>query len=111
MAEKELVLLYGVLLAALFGTFGQCLRAVAGLNKQAEAAAADRKKLEDVFSLTTLGVSLFIGATAGVAGYLGLKFGAGEADFAKGTTILGVIAAGYAGADFIEAFAKKYLPK
>ena len=107
----EQTLLYGFLLAAVLGAFGQSLRAVAGLKKQAEEAASKDRTLSDVFNGTTLGVSLFIGAVAGVAGFLGLKFGAGDADFSKGTTILGIIAAGYAGADFIEAFAKKYLPK
>ena len=108
----EQQLLFGCLLAIVLGVFGQSLRAVAGLKKQADEAAAANKTLSEMFDWKTLIVSLFIGAVAGVAGYLGLKFGSTEgADFTKGSTILGVISAGYAGADFIEAFAKKYLPK
>jgi hypothetical protein len=108
----ELQLLIGCVLAALLGLFGQALRAVAGLKKQGDEAAAKGATLGAVFDLTSFMTSLFIGAVAGIAGYLGLKFGSAEgADFAKGSTVLGVIAAGYAGADFIEAFSKKYLPK
>jgi len=109
--ETEQTLLYGLMLAILLGVFGQCLRAVIGLKKQAEEAAAEKKALKDVFSLSTLGISLFIGAVAGVAGYLGLEFASADgADFAKGSTITGILAAGYAGTDFIEGFLKKYLP-
>ncbi|WP_066259386.1 hypothetical protein [Hydrogenophaga flava] len=111
MASVEQTLLYAFLISAFLGAFGQSLRAVAGLKKQSDEAAAEGKSLADVFSGKTLGISIFIGAVAGVTGFLGLKFGSGEADFSKGTTLLGVIAAGYAGTDFIEAFAKKYLPK
>jgi hypothetical protein len=108
----EQQLLFGILLAILLGAFGQSLRAVAGLKKMSDEASVSNKTLSDVFNGKALIISLFIGAVAGVAGYLGMKFGSTDgADFTKGTTILGVIAAGYAGADFIEAFAKKYLPK
>jgi len=108
----EQQLLYGVLLAIVLGIFGQSLRAVAGLKKQADEAAATNKKVSEVFDIRILGISLFIGAVAGLTGYLGMKYGSTDsADFSKGSTILGIIAAGYAGADFIEAFAKKYLPK
>ncbi len=108
----EQTLLLGCMLALLLGAVGQSFRAVAGLKKQADDAADANKKLGEVFDGQKLVVSLFIGAVAGVVGYLGLKFGSAEgADFSKGSTVLGVIAAGYAGADFIEAFSKKYLPK
>lgn len=107
----EQVMLYGCALAILFGVFGQSLRAVAGLKKQADVASADRKTLNDVFSWTTLAVSLFIGALAGVACYLSLRFGSNvPVDFTDSSTVLGIAAAGYAGTDFIEAFLKKYLP-
>lgn len=110
MEQQQLQLLLGCLLGIILGMFGQSLRAVAGLRKQADEAAAAKKTLSEVFDGRLLIVSLFIGSVAGVAGYLGLKFGSTDgADFTKGSTVLGVIAAGYAGADFIEAFAKKYL--
>ncbi|MFZ0928218.1 MAG: hypothetical protein WAN11_06440 [Syntrophobacteraceae bacterium] len=108
----EQQLLLGLFLAIVLGIFGQCLRAVAGLKKLAEEAAASNKKTSDVFEWKIFGISLIIGAVAGVSGYLGIKYGSTDgADFSKGPTILSIIAAGYAGADFIEAFAKKYLPQ
>jgi putative chitinase len=108
----EQQLLLGCLLAALLGALGQGTRFVAGIRKQADKAAADQKSFADVFNPKELIVSLVIGAVAGVLGYLGLKYGSAEgADFAKGTTVLGVMAAGYAGTDFIEAFVGKWLPK
>ena len=110
MMEQQL--LFGCLLAIVLGAFGQVFRAVAGLKKQADQAAARNKRLSDVFNWKALLVSIIIGAVAGMAGYLGLKYGSIEgADFAKGTTVLGIIAAGYAGTDFIESFAKKWLPQ
>ena len=108
----ELQLLHGCLLAMVLGVFGQGLRAVAGLKKQADEASTNGKKLGEVFDQTTFWTSLLMGAIAGMAGFLGMKYGSADgADFSKGTTILGIVAAGYSGADFIEAFAKKYLPK
>jgi hypothetical protein len=107
----ESQLLLGCLLSLVLGVFGQGLRAVAGLKKQADEAATRNLALGKVFDSTTFFTSLFIGAMAGMAAYLGLHFGSAQAaDVSQGTTILGIIAAGYAGADFIEAFAQKYLP-
>ena len=105
-------LLTGSLLAMLFGLFGQGLRAAAGLKKQADEATANGKTLGEAFDKTAFVFSLFVGALAGMAAFLGMQYGAdGGADFTKGTVALGIVAAGYAGADFIESFAKKYLPK
>jgi hypothetical protein len=105
-------LLTAMLLAALLGLFGQGLRAAAGLKKQADEAAAQGKKLGEALDTTALVFSLFIGALAGMAAFLGLQYGAqGGVDFSKGPTVLGFVSAGYAGADFIESFARKYLPK
>ena len=110
--STELELLVGFALSALLGTFGQGLRVVAGLKKQNDEAAETKQSLGQVFDRTRFWTSLFIGAMAGVACYFGLKYGASDTlDFTKGPTVLGIIAAGYAGADFIEAFAKKHLPK
>jgi hypothetical protein len=105
-------LLTGSLFALLLGFFGQGLRAAAGLKKQADEADAKGKTLGEAFDRTSFIFSLFVGSIAGMAAYLGMLYGAdGGADFSKGTVVLGIVAAGYAGADFIESFAKKYLPK
>jgi uncharacterized membrane protein YeaQ/YmgE (transglycosylase-associated protein family) len=110
--RMEQQLLFGCLLSIVLGAFGQGLRAIAGLKKLADQAEEAKKALQDVFNWKALIVSLVIGAVAGIAGYLCLKYGSTEgADFTKGTTVLGIIAAGYAGTDFIEAFAKKWMPK
>jgi preprotein translocase subunit SecY len=96
----------------ILGLFGQGIRAAAGLKKQADEAGVNKKALKEVFDPTTFWFSLFTGALAGMAAYLGLVYGGdGKAlDLSKGTTVLGIVSAGYAGADFIESFAKKYLP-
>ena len=106
-------LLSGCLLGMLLGVFGQGLRAAAGLKKQADEAGTKQKSLKDVFDGTSFWFSIFLGALAGMAAYLGLVYGAEDGaklDLTKGTVVLGIVAAGYAGADFIESFAKKYLP-
>jgi hypothetical protein len=106
-------LLAGCLLGMVLGLFGQGLRATAGLKKQADEAGVKDKKLSDVFDRTAFWFSLFTGAMAGMAAYLGLMYGqegpAKAPDLSSGPVILGIISAGYAGADFIESFAKKYL--
>jgi hypothetical protein len=105
-------LLAGCLLGMLLGLFGQGLRAAAGLKKQADEAAATGKSLGAAFDRTAFFFSLFVGAMAGMTAYLGMQYGTdGGADFAKGTVVLGIVSAGYTGADFIESFAKKYLPR
>jgi len=113
MQVHEFELLAGLLLAVLLGIVGQGFRAVAGVKKLADEAEKNGKSFGEMFDVTAFGISLFIGSLAGVACYIGLRFGNTSApvDFTQGATVLGVIAAGYAGTDFIEAFAKKYLPK
>lgn len=108
----EQQLLLGCLLAIVLGVTGQGVRFAAGMKKRADEAASAQKSLSDVFKARALIVSLVIGAVAGVLGYLGLKYGSADgADFARGATVVGVMAAGYAGTDFIEAFANKWIPK
>ncbi|WP_457324472.1 hypothetical protein [Roseateles sp. P5_E11] len=105
-------LLAGCGLSAVLGAFGQGMRAVGGLKKQFDEAHEKGKKLADVFEGVVFAFSLFVGVVAGVAAYLGMIYGSKDGvDWDKGTSVLGIIAAGYAGADFIESFAKKYLPK
>lgn len=105
-------LLTSCILAALLGVFGQGLRAAAGIKKRADEAAEQGKPLGDTLDMPSFYFSLFIGGLSGVAAFLGLQYGTdGGIDFGEGKAILGLISAGYAGADFIESFARKYLPK
>lgn len=101
---------WAVLLAMLFGMFGQGMRVIAGLKKLADHAAEKKQDMSSDFSWTRFTLSLFIGSMAGLAAYLGYWV-AGNKDPMVGTVLFGIVAAGYSGADFIEAFAKKHLPK
>lgn len=100
--------LISTLFAAVLGLLGQGLRAAAGLKKQADLAAATGRSFKDLFDATALGLSLGIGALAGIAGYIALQYGTDAgADLRNGTVVLGIISAGYSGADFIESFIKR----
>jgi hypothetical protein len=111
--ESSQGMLWGLLLAILLGTFGQCVRVVAGLKKQADESAAKGARLADDFSGVRLGLTLAMGATAGVAAFLGYWFGGSTpgADTTSAPVVFGIVAAGYSGADFVEAFVKKHLPE
>lgn len=90
----------GVLaLGAAAGAVGQLVRAISGLAKLARDGTT-------TFDASNLVVSLLVGATAGALAALLLLAGNPVPDT---PTILGLMAAGYAGADFIEGFAGKYL--
>lgn len=99
-------ILVALLLAGLLGTLGQGVRAVAGLKKMNADAAAQNLSATDVFMASRLIMSLLIGFMAGVAAGLALglakilAIGAADID-----VLLGIAAAGYAGTDFVEAFA------
>jgi hypothetical protein len=55
--------------------------------------------------------SFAIGAVAGLTAFLGLYFNDASVKITTGSTILGIVAAGYTGSDFIEGFVKKHVPK
>lgn len=100
-----------LVLGGFLGMVGQGARAIVGLKKQADAAAAQGQKLADRFSGSTLGISLLIGFVAGVLAIVGLvaagKVGSAAID---GQTVATLLGAGYAGADFIEGFMQSALP-
>lgn len=90
-------------LGMLCGALGQAIRVVAGLKKLSdEAGGMDGMRAALVPS--QLAISILIGATAGALASLGLSVHPSKVDELIITTLLG---AGYAGADFIEAFMKK----
>jgi len=103
------VMVYNIIFAILIGAFGQGIRMIAGLKKQSDKSAAIGQSFRDGIDLSRLVISLFIGAMAGIAAFLGF-WQAGETDPTKGSILFGIMAAGYSGADFIEGFIKKYLP-
>jgi hypothetical protein len=97
-----------VLLAAFLGAVGQLIRVVAGLKKENDQAAAANVTLASRFSwqqlLTSMGISIAVGAIAGVLS--GLQ----NANAYDTKALLTLVGAGYSGTDFIEAFMKKALP-
>jgi hypothetical protein len=95
-----------ILLGGVLGGLGQVIRSVAGLKKAQDATAGGAAGFADNFKWTVFIVSLILGFTAGALACLTVTFPATlDTKF-----LLTFIAAGYAGADFIEAFIKKYLP-
>ncbi|MES5482106.1 hypothetical protein QMZ05_05055 [Bradyrhizobium sp. INPA03-11B] len=92
-------------LSGLMGVTGQFIRAAGGAKKTNDQAAALNVSFGTVFDTPTFLTSLAIGFTAGVLAALGT-----QPDTISASFLLGIVAAGYAGADFIEAFLKKSLP-
>ncbi|MCC7565433.1 MAG: hypothetical protein KO206_04030 [Methanomicrobiaceae archaeon] len=102
--DVSIALVY-VILGAILGAVGQGARAIVGVKKRADEAAEKREEMKDWFDLNYLLYSLILGAIAGVL----------AAVLLLGTEItrevlLGLVAAGYAGADFIEGLTERYLP-
>jgi putative chitinase len=100
--------LLALLVAGLLGMVGQGIRAVAGIKKMADDAQAKGISPSSAFSPGWFFVSLMIGFIAGVLAGLGLglsKLLKAPDDFQM---LLGIAAAGYAGTDFVEAFASRY---
>jgi hypothetical protein len=100
--------LLAIVVAGLLGMIGQGIRSVAGIKKMGDDAQAKGVTASSAFSPGWFFVSLMIGFIAGVAA--GLALGLGKIlkapdDFQM---LLGLAAAGYAGTDFIEAFASRY---
>ena len=110
-------LFFGLMAGALLGAFGQGFRVVAGIKKQwddADAKASDtagkKAAFSEAFDSTRFWLSIFIGAIAGVVAFLAMKFGISATKLMTGEGLFAVMAAGYAGADFVEGVFKKHLP-
>ena len=98
-------IIMNILAGGLLGLLGQGVRVVAGLKK-----ASEDSKLADVFVANQLLVSLLIGFVAGGLAMLGMS----DLQAAKqidGANLFAIVAAGYAGTDFIEAFMKRHVPQ
>jgi|GEM_PF-563599 len=97
-----------IILGALLGIVGQLIRVVVGLKKLKDISVS-KAHYEDQFDLKKLVMSIIY------AGVIGLVAGALMAvdnldKIWDKSTIMAVIAAGYAGVDFIEGFLTKNLP-
>jgi hypothetical protein len=95
-------------LGMLCGGLGQAIRVIAGLKKLSDEKGGV-EGMRDAIVPSQMLVSLLIGATAGALAAIALPASTtGKFSPEQITTLLG---AGYAGADFIEAFMKKATPK
>jgi hypothetical protein len=98
-----------ILAGGLLGMLGQGARVVAGLKKSRDNAVANGATLADVFDGSALLCSLLIGFVAGALALLATA-PAGPVTGIDRHTIVAIIASGYAGTDFIEAFIHKAVP-
>ena len=96
------------LLGGVLGALGQAIRVVVGLKKLNDAALREGRSFREVFSASTLAMSLLIGFVAGALGVLSLVANL-QANIERQQVML-LIGIGYAGADFIEGFVRKNLP-
>lgn len=98
-------ILHGIGLAFTLGAFGQSFRAAVGLKKQVDAG----QRLREIFDAAHLFGSLAIGGLAGITAFLAMTYGSDQpGNFSQGPFVMGVLTAGYSGADFIESVAKRY---
>lgn len=100
--------LESVALGLLLGATGQGIRVIVGMKKLYDNAANNNQGIADVFDVRQFGISFVIGAVAGICAVFGLLATNSPFDV---RSLLGLVAAGYAGADFIEGFASQWLPK
>lgn len=102
-----------LLLGGLLGLVGQAIRVVVGMKKLNDDANAQQAKLSELIVTSKLLISLLIGFCAGILATVSISDFKTEL-FSNSETIkqhmLAIIAAGYAGTDFIEGFIKKHVP-
>jgi hypothetical protein len=105
--DAENLLLY-LIIGLIVGAAGQGVRAIVGLKGlQDQVANTPNASMDDLFRARDLVISFGIGGVAGICASLALLASNTDLDI---KSILGLMAAGYAGADFIEGFVKQYLP-
>lgn len=95
-----------ILLGVVMGVIGQGLRAAMGINKASLAAQAAGMRDEDVIHPWRTVMSLVLG---GIAGALAAITTASEGPIST-EMLLGFLAAGYAGSDFIEGVVTRFRP-
>jgi len=93
----------------LAGALGQAIRVIVGLKKTSDSAAPGTA-LADNIDAARLLVSLLIGAVAGALAATTTLTAPGKLNSIAPEIFFGLMAAGYAGADFIEGFMSKTMP-
>lgn len=96
-----------MLTGAVAGAVGQLIRTIAGMGNANRASATGQTV--DPFSASRLVVSLLVGAAAGTIAAMSMSTQL-TGPHVEASTILGLMAAGYAGSDFIEGVAGKFFP-
>jgi len=102
-------LLIAIVLGGLLGTTGQGVRVIAGMKKLNNEAVRTNTSVSSLFETHALVTSLLIGFVSGVLCVFGLWDKIEQVGF-ESQTAMTILGAGYAGADFIEAFMRKSLP-
>lgn len=97
-----------IVVGGVMGLIGQALRTAVGLKKLSDEASHQSARLADLFRPNVMATSLIIGFACGVVAILMVDGTTGTMPGRE--TLLGLVAAGYGGTDFIEGFAKRYLP-
>lgn len=95
-------------LAGLAGGAGQCMRAIVEIKKAHDVSSTAGGAVTDTIDLKQMLISLVIGAVAGVLAAMALDVSVGQITAQQ---VLTFMAAGYAGADFIEGFMSRYVPQ
>src|ERR1700747_492597 len=101
--------LLALLLSGLMGLFGQGIRAAVGL-KSAATLSASTPTQQSQFNTAYFGLSLMIGFIAGGLVGVGLLDQVMNVTASNIKVLLGIAAAGYAGADFIENAFTRLIP-
>jgi hypothetical protein len=107
MGTHELVM--QILAGGFLGMLGQGVRAVAGMKKIHDTAAASGQSFGEVFEGSQLLASMVVGFTAGVLALFAAGGIGAELQIDR-SIIVTIAAAGYSGTDFIEAFMSRAKP-
>lgn len=97
---------YAVMAGGLLGLLGQGIRMAIGFKKLADVNTQKPERNKEEISTSRLIISLFIGFIAGALFHL-----VDQGEFENREYVFAVIAAGYAGADFIEGLFNTYIRK
>lgn len=95
-------------LAGLAGAAGQCVRAIVGLKQTHDAVSTAGGRFSDHLDVPQMVISLIIGAVSGMLASMALDVSVAQISSQQ---VLTFLAAGYAGADFIEGFMSRYVPQ
>jgi putative chitinase len=109
MSTSELLL--QLLIGGLLGLVGQTLRFIIGYKKLHDLASKEKVSPGELFQTSSMLTSLLIGFAAGVLAITSIS--TWKSDFFSTNTretLMTLVAAGYAGTDFIEGLIKKHIP-